>query len=474
MSKGYIFNIPAHGHINPSLPLTRELVRRGEQITYFTGASEQAKIASTGAEFRALPYDLSSFSKSPKSPEIIRADQPVSVALMTGGHADNRGVEMGATEGAVEIRGEAVNATIGTDDPITVGGITSHADYVDDVDARARNGTLERRIAKRKNPAVFGHEPVTIAGGGAAHADNRLIEMDAAFGTVKTGGSIGKDAAVRTDQPISVALRTSGHADDGRVQMLPAHRAVELRVAERKDSAVRCRDPIAETIRGRNHRHAIGEVMGGAGGEIRRDGSAVDHIAIDAAGNAGNGSAIGVLPDVPNSGTPDFATGAGRPRRAGLAALTVVIRDIGEPLCHARVEVTCGTGAGVDDGFDRDTGEGGVVLDIKTPLVSPIGQAAGTHMAAEDFKIQHRGKTFAIGRDLGTGHTPEMTGFGCGRVAFWMGKVVGAHRDSGRFAARHVAAKSGVGHGGALGGFGPRERDAGSFYAGPIHAGSLK
>ena len=45
-------------------------MRRGEQITYFTGASEQAKIASTGAEFRALPYDLSSFSKSPKSPEI--------------------------------------------------------------------------------------------------------------------------------------------------------------------------------------------------------------------------------------------------------------------------------------------------------------------------------------------------------------------------------------------------------------------
>ncbi|HTH49123.1 MAG TPA: hypothetical protein VMB21_16525, partial [Candidatus Limnocylindria bacterium] len=70
MSKGYLFNIPAHGHINPSLPLVRELVRRGEQITYFTGATEQAKIASTGAEFRALPYDLSSFSRSPKSPEI--------------------------------------------------------------------------------------------------------------------------------------------------------------------------------------------------------------------------------------------------------------------------------------------------------------------------------------------------------------------------------------------------------------------
>lgn len=70
MAKGFFFNLPAHGHINPTLPLTQELVRRGEEIVYFTGESERRKIEGTGAAFRVLPYDLRDFSKSPRSPEV--------------------------------------------------------------------------------------------------------------------------------------------------------------------------------------------------------------------------------------------------------------------------------------------------------------------------------------------------------------------------------------------------------------------
>jgi len=43
------FNIPAHGHINPSLPLVKELVRRGHEITYFTTEDYRPRVEATGA-----------------------------------------------------------------------------------------------------------------------------------------------------------------------------------------------------------------------------------------------------------------------------------------------------------------------------------------------------------------------------------------------------------------------------------------
>jgi len=53
--KVIFFNVPTSGHVNPSLPLTRELVRRGVHvITYLTEGYRQ-KIEGTGAEFRLYP-----------------------------------------------------------------------------------------------------------------------------------------------------------------------------------------------------------------------------------------------------------------------------------------------------------------------------------------------------------------------------------------------------------------------------------
>lgn len=34
MSKILILNIPMHGHINPTIALTKELVKRGHDVTY--------------------------------------------------------------------------------------------------------------------------------------------------------------------------------------------------------------------------------------------------------------------------------------------------------------------------------------------------------------------------------------------------------------------------------------------------------
>ena len=53
--KTVFFNLPAHGHINPTLPLVRELVRRGEQVIYYNAEEFRAKISATGAEFRPYP-----------------------------------------------------------------------------------------------------------------------------------------------------------------------------------------------------------------------------------------------------------------------------------------------------------------------------------------------------------------------------------------------------------------------------------
>jgi MGT family glycosyltransferase len=55
MFKGIFFNVPTSGHVNPSLPVTAELVRRGEQIIYYLTPAYRAKVEATGATFRA--YD---------------------------------------------------------------------------------------------------------------------------------------------------------------------------------------------------------------------------------------------------------------------------------------------------------------------------------------------------------------------------------------------------------------------------------
>ncbi len=52
--KALFYNIPASGHVNPSLALVAELVRRGETIIYYGTESFRAKIEATGAIFR--PY----------------------------------------------------------------------------------------------------------------------------------------------------------------------------------------------------------------------------------------------------------------------------------------------------------------------------------------------------------------------------------------------------------------------------------
>lgn len=54
MSKILVFNVPAHGHVNPTLPVVRELVSRGERVAYYLTDEFEPRIRHTGAEFRRI------------------------------------------------------------------------------------------------------------------------------------------------------------------------------------------------------------------------------------------------------------------------------------------------------------------------------------------------------------------------------------------------------------------------------------
>lgn len=57
--KVVFFNLPAAGHVNPSLPLIAELVRRGMSVTYYTGDRFRDQVERQGARFRSYGEGLS-------------------------------------------------------------------------------------------------------------------------------------------------------------------------------------------------------------------------------------------------------------------------------------------------------------------------------------------------------------------------------------------------------------------------------
>jgi hypothetical protein len=78
MSKIIYLTPPAHGHVNPTLPIMQELVRRGEQVVCYNTEDFRSKIEQTGAIFRA--YADSEMT----SVEITRLLQDGNLANITG------------------------------------------------------------------------------------------------------------------------------------------------------------------------------------------------------------------------------------------------------------------------------------------------------------------------------------------------------------------------------------------------------
>lgn len=94
MARGVFFNIPFHGHTNASFPIVRELVDRGEEITYYLTETFRPQVERTGARLhcyestleappppggeRPLPVRLPAESRAvlPQVLEAVRAQRP--------------------------------------------------------------------------------------------------------------------------------------------------------------------------------------------------------------------------------------------------------------------------------------------------------------------------------------------------------------------------------------------------------------
>jgi MGT family glycosyltransferase len=76
MNRIVITGMPAAGHVNPSLPLVRELVRQGIRVTYYTTEEFRGPVERAGANFR--PYPTGTISSSDIG-EATRTGSPVRV-----------------------------------------------------------------------------------------------------------------------------------------------------------------------------------------------------------------------------------------------------------------------------------------------------------------------------------------------------------------------------------------------------------
>lgn len=79
MARVWFYNIPFHGHVNPTLPLIREMVVRGDDVTYFSTTTFEARILATGAVYRAYGSAYS-FEQTRKVAHVVHLGSQVAEA----------------------------------------------------------------------------------------------------------------------------------------------------------------------------------------------------------------------------------------------------------------------------------------------------------------------------------------------------------------------------------------------------------
>ncbi len=79
MARVWFYNIPFHGHVNPTLPLIREIVARGDEVTYFSTVAFEARIQATGALYRAYSSSYS-FEETRKVAHVVHLGSQVAEA----------------------------------------------------------------------------------------------------------------------------------------------------------------------------------------------------------------------------------------------------------------------------------------------------------------------------------------------------------------------------------------------------------
>ncbi|MEF9527626.1 MULTISPECIES: glycosyltransferase [Streptomyces] len=90
MSTLAFLNIGMHGHINPTLPVAAELVRRGHTVTYHTFPAFREEIAATGANVRLYPGGDQPLPDPPAPITLMEALARTSLDLLPAVLADLR------------------------------------------------------------------------------------------------------------------------------------------------------------------------------------------------------------------------------------------------------------------------------------------------------------------------------------------------------------------------------------------------
>ncbi|MGZ3097098.1 macrolide family glycosyltransferase [Streptomyces sp. H72] len=90
MSTIAFLNIGMHGHINPTLPVAAELVRRGHTVTYHTSPAFREEIAATGASVRLYPGGDQPLPDPPTPVTLVEALARTALGLLPAVLADLR------------------------------------------------------------------------------------------------------------------------------------------------------------------------------------------------------------------------------------------------------------------------------------------------------------------------------------------------------------------------------------------------
>ncbi|MEU7765776.1 macrolide family glycosyltransferase [Nocardia sp. NPDC049190] len=91
MSAVAFLNIGMHGHINPTLPVAAELVRRGHSVTYHTTPAYAEEIAATGARVFLYAGDEIPLSGPPTAVTLMEQLARTAVQVLPGVLTDLRG-----------------------------------------------------------------------------------------------------------------------------------------------------------------------------------------------------------------------------------------------------------------------------------------------------------------------------------------------------------------------------------------------
>lgn len=72
MNRHFVFvNVGADGHVNPTVPLVEELVRRGDRVSYLVNERLAPRLAAAGAEPIGLPFRQPPALDGPVQPEVV-------------------------------------------------------------------------------------------------------------------------------------------------------------------------------------------------------------------------------------------------------------------------------------------------------------------------------------------------------------------------------------------------------------------